>query len=381
MSSLYLHIPFCEHKCIYCDFYSIAPREAHQEEVPIVDRFLRSLEREISLQAEHKEFKTDYETVFFGGGTPSLLSPIQIQSILSCVRSRFDLRANAEVTLETNPGTVDAAKLEGFREAGVNRLSVGIQSFHDDDLKFLTRIHSSEQARRTLRDAFEAGFVNVSLDLIFALPGQTLERWKSNLAQAIALQPTHISCYSLIIEPNTPLKRMVETRQAAMLSPELDAEMYDAAIEFLARNGYEQYEVSNFAKPGFRSRHNGNYWNHANYLSFGPSAHSFWNGRRWWNVANLVNYCERVEAGRLPVAGEERLGARELAEEFIFLGLRGEGLDLQRLKREYAVDLRSEYVSTLRHLADDGLASIENEKLCLTPKGYALCDEICASFR
>lgn len=381
MASLYLHIPFCEHKCIYCDFYSIAPKETEENYENLVRRFLTALDREIELRAADKTFQSTYETIFFGGGTPSLLSPAAVGTILDRVHRSFSVCDNAEITLETNPGTVDIQKLRAFRSAGVNRMSFGIQSFHEKDLQFLTRIHNSDQAKENVRNAFKAGFDNVSFDLIFALPGQTLERWNSNLAQALELTPTHISCYSLIVEPNTPLYRMVEAKQVTPLVADEDAEMYERTMSVLADAGFEQYEISNFAKPGFKCRHNLTYWTHGNYLSFGPSAHSFWNGRRWWNVSNVVGYSDALAKGLLPVAGEEQLSSEEWFDETIYLGLRSEGIHLSSFERRFHKDLLKEFKTTIDNLLTDNFARIEENRLRLTSKGYLLCDEICRSFR
>ena len=388
MPSLYLHIPFCEHKCIYCDFYSIAPKGEMNDHAHLIDRFLGALQKEIALRSQDERFNVSYETIFFGGGTPSLLSPKAIECIVDLLARSFKLQSDAEVTLEANPGTVDLEKLRAFRSAGVNRLSMGIQSFHEDDLIFLSRIHTAAQASECVRDAFQAGFENVSLDLIFALPSQTKRRWLSNLDQAVALEPTHLSCYSLIVEPNTPLHRMVESKQVSTISLEEDATLYEITMDVLTKNGYEQYEISNFARPGFKSRHNANYWNHTNYLGFGPSAHSFWRTHqspeasiRWWNIANVVGYAERLERSALPVAGEERLTPEQLLEEEIFLGLRSEGIDVAGFRKKYRRDLLAEHKATIDQLLSDRMAVLEAGWLRLTPKGYLVCDEICATLR
>jgi oxygen-independent coproporphyrinogen-3 oxidase len=379
MASLYLHIPFCEHKCLYCDFYSVAPNGEPAHFDVLVERFLRSLETEIELRGRDERFQVSYETVFFGGGTPSLLSPRTIENILNHLARRFTLEPQAEVTLETNPGTVDREKLRAFRLAGVNRLSIGVQSFHDDELRFLSRIHSAEQAKECVRTAYAAGFDNVSFDLIFALPDQTLERWKSNLERAMELAPQHLSIYSLIVEPHTPLHRLVETKQVVPLSAEADAEMYEFTIDFVCSHGYEQYEVSNFARPGYKSRHNSNYWNHQPYLGFGPSAHSFWQKRRWWNVSNVVEYAVRLERGVLPVAGEEQLTLDQMRTEEIFLGLRSEGIDVAGFQKRYETNLLDVHRQTIDHLLNIRLATLEADRLRLTSKGYPLCDEISSS--
>jgi len=388
VASLYLHIPFCEHKCIYCDFYSISPRESADRNEGLIRRFLDALKGEISLRSRDERFKASYETVFFGGGTPSLLSPSAIDGILDALAGSFSIERDAEITLETNPGTVDPQKLKAFRAVGVNRLSLGVQSFYDDDLQFLSRIHSSRQAKESIREAHQAGFQNVSIDLIFALPSQTRDRWESNLRQAVELNPTHLSCYSLILEPNTPLLRMVESGQVTLLSVEQDAELYEHTIHFLGTQGYEQYEVSNFAKPGFKSRHNSNYWNHTNYLGFGPSAHSFWSTaqsgglpKRWWNLADVTGYAERLERGNLPVAGEEELTTERLIEEEVLLGLRSEGVDAAGFPRKFGRDLIAEHGPKIDALISNGMAIVKDGRIRLTAKGYLVCDEISASLQ
>jgi oxygen-independent coproporphyrinogen III oxidase len=386
LASLYIHIPFCEHKCIYCDFYSIAPNEtASRSELP-TNRFVESLLKELEIRSRDQQFRVPYETVFLGGGTPSLLSVDDLGLILEKVSRSFQIEADAEITVETNPGTVNRQKLEAFRKLGINRLSIGIQSFHEDDLRFLTRIHSSDQAKQCVHDAHEAGFENISVDLMFSLPNQTKERWLANLDQAMELNPTHISCYSLIVEPNTPLSNMVENRQISLLSTDDDAVLYETTIRFLTERGFEQYEVSNFAKPGLKSRHNSNYWNHSNYLGFGPSAHSFWSEKpgdcvRWWNVSSIVGYLDKLDQGVLPVAGHEHLTTAQLVEEEIFLGLRSEGIDIAGFRRRYGRDLMTEHRSKVGNLIESEMAIVQDGKLRLTSKGYLVCDEICASLR
>ena len=369
MSSLYLHIPYCEHKCIYCDFYSI-------ESLSSTDSFLSALRREIAMYGGVGENER-FETVFFGGGTPSLLAPETIGGLLELLYKTFAVESNAEITLESNPGTVDRAKLEGYRAAGINRLSFGVQSFHDDDLKFLTRIHSSKQARQAVRLAKESGFNNINVDLIFSLPGQTMQRWEENLREAVALETPHISAYSLIVEKGTPLGHMVSAKQIAPLPVEEEADMYEFTMQYLHAAGFEHYEVSNYAKPGFRSIHNNNYWNHSNYLGFGPSAHSFREGRRWWNVRSIEAYCEKLSANTLPVAGEEFLTHDQRVEEVVMLGLRSAGIDLPGLAVDFGVDLTALEGPMIGHLLRDGLAElVEDRLLRLTDKGFLLCDEI-----
>ncbi len=236
------------------------------------------------------------------------------------------------------PGTVDAEKLRGYRSLGVNRLSIGIQSFHPDELKFLSRIHNADEATACVENAYRAGFDNVSIDLIFSLPNQTLERWRENIQRAIALQPKHLSAYSLIVEQHTPLFTMVQEGTVKPLPEEEDTAMYETTLAAMAENGFHQYEVSNFARPGFECLHNKNYWNHSNYLSFGPSAHSFWKdhstgGRRWWNSRSIAHYCDAIEKRTFPVAGSESVDKERMFSEAVFLGLRTGELSVTTLQQ------------------------------------------------
>jgi len=375
MASLYLHIPFCERKCIYCDFYSI-------ENMSPMAPFISALHKEIDLYKDHSHEL--FTTIFLGGGTPSLLPAYEIKRILDHLRNTFRVTDDAEVTVETNPGTVDSAKLLGYREAGVNRLSIGVQSFHQDELDFLGRIHSASQARQCVSDARAAGFDNISIDLIFSLPGQNHAQWSDTLESALAMEPKHISAYSLIVEDNTPLARMVQTKLVSPNPLEEEADLYAYTMDRMRQAGFEQYEVSNYALPGFRSQHNYNYWCHANYLGFGPSAHSFWKegsepARRWWNVANLMNYIARLEKNTVPVASSELLEQKQMVTEKLFLGLRSDGVELGALEREYSTQFPHQYRKFIEQLVEQKNAILENNtRLRLTARGYLVCDEICA---
>jgi oxygen-independent coproporphyrinogen-3 oxidase len=374
MPSLYLHIPFCEKKCLYCDFYSVESRNSMAD-------FLSALDREITMEGPLATGVT-FDTVFFGGGTPSLLEPGQLENILHRLHGTFAVSTDAEVTLETNPGTVDLGKLKAYRSLGVNRLSIGVQSFNEEELRFLSRIHDRDQAIRCVDLARQAGFANISLDLIYSLPGQGLERWTENLRRALELGPEHISAYSLIVEDQTPLARMVASGEVTPNPGETEASFYEYTMNFLTESGYQHYEVSNYARPGFRSRHNVAYWSHENYLGFGPSAHSFWSspgtdsGRRWWNIAGIATYVDRIRGGRLPVASEERLNARELINERIFLGLRSDGVRLAKLEADFRFEFLRRQRDLMHHMVADGLAVVTDGTLRLTSRGYLLCDEI-----
>ena len=377
MASLYLHIPYCEKKCIYCDFYSI-------ENMETMEQFLRALENEIATYAKKYSGGETFETIFFGGGTPSLLPPAVLGRLIEALHREYRIEPEAEITVETNPGTVDLAKLRAYRKLGVNRLSIGIQSFHEDELKFLSRIHTSDEARRCVGDAHEAGFENISADLIFSLPHQTPERWRMNVEQALELRPTHLSAYSLIVEEHTPLFAMVKEGSVSTLPEETDSQMYEETIAMMTESGFHHYEVSNYARPGYECRHNKNYWNHSNYLSFGPSAHSFWKdgpteGRRWWNVRSIAQYCENVTGGTLPVSGSEILDRAKMFNEAIFLGLRTGELNVEMLRRVYGVDLLSTKRDALTEFSLEGLLQIDDRRVTLTRKGFLVCDAIAES--
>jgi oxygen-independent coproporphyrinogen-3 oxidase len=344
--------------------------------------FLESLGREINLYAQLGRGGVVFDTVYFGGGTPSLLSPSAIAGILDVLHRKFQIAKTAEITLEVNPGTVDSEKLREFRQTGVNRLSIGIQSFHDHALKFLGRIHSAEEAKACVRLAQEVGYDNVSLDLIYALPGQDLRDCEDNLSTAISLSPQHISAYSLIVEEGTPLARMVGRGDVHPASEQVEAEMYLLTMEYLAAQGFEHYEVSNYARRGFHSRHNSLYWSHDSYLSFGPSAHSFWSGEpflrptRWWNVASIGGYCGMLAREERPIQGEETLTEKDLLTEEIFLGLRSGRIDNQRLKVEYGTSLVERSAQKLERFIEQRLLTIDRGIVRLTPKGFLFCDGI-----
>jgi oxygen-independent coproporphyrinogen-3 oxidase len=375
MPGLYIHIPFCEKKCVYCDFYSI-------EGSSLMESFLESLSHEINLYAQLGRDGVVFDTVYFGGGTPSLLSPSVVTAILDDLHRKFQIAKTAEITLELNPGTVDSEKLGEFRQIGVNRLSIGIQSFHDHELKSLGRIHSASEARACVRSAQEVGYDNVSLDLIYALPGQGLRDCEDNLSTAVSLSPQHISAYSLIVEEGTPLAGMVVRGDVHPTSKEVEAEMYLLTMEYLAAHDFEHYEVSNYARHGFHSRHNSLYWNHDSYLGFGPSAHSFWcrepfvRPTRWWNVASIGRYCGMLAHEEKPIQGEESLTEKDLLTEEIFLGLRSGRIDNHRFKAEYGVNLFERYAQKLDRFVAERLLTTDREVVCLTHKGFLFCDGI-----
>lgn len=376
MAGLYLHIPFCERKCIYCNFYSIESMDAR-------DRFMKAIVREIDMRADQLdtsgEAPADYETVFFGGGTPSLLSPEELGSIVERLRARFTIRPDAEFTMECNPGALTREWLVGYRDLGVNRLSFGVQSFHDDELAFLSRIHTADEAVESITIA-RGVFDNVSLDLIFALPGQTRERWRHNLARGIELGTEHISAYSLVFEEGTRLNVMRLNGDVVPAADSLEADMYAETMEVLGEHGFHQYEVSNYSRPGRECRHNVGYWERRSYISFGPSAHAFHRDsageRRWANVSSLQAYLGDIDAGMLPVASSELLSSQLALEESIFLGLRSRGIILEEIRRLIGLPMEEIASEKIDRLVADGYARLDRHRLSLTPKGYPFADRL-----
>ncbi|MGE3799398.1 MAG: radical SAM family heme chaperone HemW [Candidatus Kapaibacterium sp.] len=373
MSGLYIHIPFCEKKCIYCSFYSI-------ESFANKDRFLDALHREIAQSGEIPSTRGEREeirTIFFGGGTPSMLSPDEMSAILSSLRTAHTVVEDAEITMECNPGALNRDWLEGYREGGINRLSFGVQSFHDDELQFLSRIHTAAEAEeniRIVRDVFD----NVSLDMIFALPGQTPERWHYNLERAVDLGTDHISAYSLIFEEGTPLNAMRLKGKVNPAPNDLEADMYEETVEFLAQHGLEQYETSNYAKPGYACRHNIGYWERKSYTGYGPSAHSFARrgvlGKRWANVSSLNAYLESIESGGSPVIMREELTPEQGMEEIVMLGLRYRGINLHDFKEAVGEELTSVAADRVEWLLNEGFALLDEDSLRLTAKGSIFAD-------
>jgi oxygen-independent coproporphyrinogen-3 oxidase len=374
MFGLYFHIPFCERKCSYCDFYSLPLNDLASEDV---NRFIDALSAEVDALTADIDRNPLVGSIFFGGGTPSLLSAESVRSMIGHINTIFPLAHDCEITLEANPGTIDLPSLRQFKQAGVNRLSIGVQSFHDAELQFLDRIHTVAEARQSIADARSAGFEHLSIDLMFGIPHQTLNQWEMNLEEAAKLELEHLSCYSLTVEEGTPYHQMILTGSADAPDEQLDAEMYERAIELLTAYGYEQYEVSNFAKAGGRCRHNLNYWHHGEYLGFGPSAHSFIGNKRWWNISDLFSYLKSIEAGNLPFANVELLSNTELFNEAVFLGIRSDGVDLGRLQDRFGIAL-DPTVGKLKEYIGMGLIVSNGGRISLTSKGYVLCDEICS---
>ena len=375
-AGIYIHVPFCRSRCSYCDFATGAYEEA------LAARYVRALAREIESSA-HADAPTEVDTVYFGGGTPSLLTPAQVSRVLEAVRRRFRVDARAEVTLEINPGTAERARLAELRAAGVNRASFGAQSFDDRELKRLGRTHTADDTRRTLDALRAAGFDNVSFDLIAGLPAQTLAAWERNLSEALALAPEHLSLYLLEVHEGTPLAEQIREGRYDQPDADLAAEMYRLTVERTSAAGYEQYEISNFCRPGRESRHNVKYWTGAPYFGFGCSAHSF-DGRsvRWSNERDARAYVSLIEGEGGAVVAREELDEREAGAEALFLGLRllGRGVDLAAHRARFRRDVRADYAADLARFGEAGLIELDGDVLRLTPAGALLSNEVFSAF-
>ncbi|WP_319524745.1 radical SAM family heme chaperone HemW [uncultured Desulfosarcina sp.] len=372
-AGIYIHVPFCRAKCPYCDFYSVT-------DLNRIDAFVKALPTEMEIQ-RHRISLAD--TVYFGGGTPSLLSASQIERILAAVHDRFAVTADAEVTLEVNPGTVDRQDLDAFRRSGVNRLNIGLQSTDDRTLSFLGRIHTADAGISTYRHARDAGFDNVGLDLIYAVPGQTRKAWETEMAKAVELAPEHLSCYTLTVEAGTPLARRVAAGQVRPLGESIAGDLFSATADFLEAHGYRQYEISNYARVcegrhlDLRSRHNRKYWNFNDYMGFGPAAHSLEGSTRRWNCRTLDDYLAALQQGASPEAGRETLTMDQQILEAVYLGLRQtDGIDTARFASRFQSDFHDLFGKQVAQLAAEGLIDASAEQVRLTRQGMRFLESV-----
>lgn len=412
--SIYIHIPFCKRKCLYCDFLS-APACAQERE-----SYVKALLREIEGMTQ---YCSDYQiiSVFFGGGTPSLLTAEQMQRIMNAVKTNYDLSADAEISMECNPATATFDTLKAYRECGINRLSIGLQSANEEELKALGRIHDYSQFLQTYEDARRAGFSNINIDLMSALPGQTLDSYEETLQKVMTLSPEHISAYSLIVEEGTPFyERYGESGDARSMEgaseypalPDEDTErqMYYRTRELLEHAGYHRYEISNYAKEGYECRHNLTYWTGVEYVGFGIGAASYFKGYRYKNIGDIRNYQEllseckgNLKTGNTDVADgtyclcrkpdsfmpdadlwhEEivLLSKKEVMEEFMFLGLRlKKGVSKQEFMDKFGLRMEEVYQKVLSRLTEEGVLEQKNKRVCLSEKGTDVANYVMAEF-
>lgn len=367
MAGIYIHIPLCKNRCVYCDFYS-STYDGNRSR--LVDSICRELhERKGYLRGE------TVRTLYFGGGTPSLLHVDELAKIFSAVAENYPCEFD-EVTLEANPDDLGETFVQSLRSLPINRLSLGVQSFHDDDLKLLNRRHTAEEAKQAVRRCRAAGFANLSIDLIYGLPNQTLEAWRDNIEQAIALDVPHISAYHLTYEEGTKIYRMLKKGEVREADEDLSVEMFHALRRRLNEAGILQYEISNFAKPGMHAKHNSSYWNGTPYLGVGPSAHSFDGKDRRWNIADTRRYIAAIQKGE-PYSETEILDEASSYNDFVITSLRTVvGMNLEKLSERFGEPYASYCLEHVKPFVDDGSAVIEADHIRLTEKGFFLSDEI-----
>lgn len=371
MSGLYIHIPFCSSKCVYCGFYSV-PNTNHKEQ------YINALEKEMSLRRDY--FRGGgLRTIYFGGGTPSKLEIADLGRILEKISENFDSANVKELTLEGNPEQLTADYCRDLRALGVNRLSIGVQSFQDPVLRFMGRRHSAEEAVKAIENAVAAGFDNISIDLIYGVSERGNELWREDLQTAFRMPIKHLSCYALTPEENSILYKQILNRRHAPVDEDLASDQYDILQEMIPHSTLRQYEVSNFAVPGFESKHNYGYWHHTPYLGLGPSAHSFDGHTRHWNPSNLEQYIQNMEEGK-DCEGSETLTLEEHYNEKLLLGLRTtEGVDLRTIAIDHGEERRQQLVEHFRKVVAPELYTIEKDRLCLTAAGLWVADGIAQS--
>jgi oxygen-independent coproporphyrinogen-3 oxidase len=361
--SLYIHIPFCIRKCLYCDFFSVPYDEKSAK------KYIDAVCKELSLK---KCSAITLKTVYIGGGTPSLLPAGCFEKLFTCLTDSFMLSPSAEITVEVNPQTIDDAKINTLISLGVNRLSVGIQSFNNDELKTLGRIHTAEDALRIIGGIRNAGLHNYSIDLMYGIPGQTMESWQKSLSRAVSLYPTHISAYELTPEENTSLYGLIKSQKIRMPDENLVIEMYNHLIDYLSRHGYKHYEISNFALPGFECIHNLNYWDRGEFIGVGAGAHSFIGMIRSKNTDDITRYEKNLDIGILPEGESTDIGSRESLEESFFLGLR----KTEGIPAAPSENLGLHILDICRDLVDDGYLEIEGGYLRFTRTGIVLSNAL-----
>lgn len=382
---LYVHMPFCKQKCYYCDFVSYANK------YNIVDRYIQCLKKEIIQYANENRIMSKHglepkyviKTIYIGGGTPSSIDELYIINILQKIKENFQIKNDAEITIEVNPGTVNKEKLETYREIGINRLSIGLQAVQDEILKSIGRIHTFKDFENTYKYAREVGFNNINVDLMINLPNQTLDNVKESVKAILNLKPEHISVYSLILEENTKLYEMVKSKQVVLEEEEVERQMYWYVKETLEKYKYIQYEISNFAKSGFQSQHNIDCWNQEEYIGVGIAASSFIENKRYSNISNLEEYMDNIESG-MPNKNlilDEVLDFESKMNEFMMLGLRTiQGVDIKKFEQKFKINPIIKYCKILEKLNHEGLIEIDANNIKLSNKGIDLANIVWEEF-
>lgn len=375
-AGIYIHIPFCLRKCSYCDFYSVPVPQKD-----LLETYTNGLIGEIKAQApcwQNREFTT----VYLGGGTPSLLAPAQINRILSAVFSNYNVLAEPEISMEANPAAISPAAIKELKQAGINRISLGVQSFQENELKILGRIHGTQEVWETVAALEQAGISNYNIDLIYGIPGQSLPTWINNLGMAVKCHPQHISTYLLQLDPATPLARQIKQGSMSEADEDLEARMYYDCIDYLHDEGYQHYEISNFCRPDYACQHNLIYWQAQEYLGLGAGAVSYRDGQRMMNSPDLKTYLADIEGGQRPaVEMLETMSVRERFLDSIILGLRlTEGISQEELFLRFGIDIKREYHAIIEKLVRQGLLHVEADRIVLTRNGYFLSNQVLCQF-
>lgn len=375
IQSAYIHIPFCEHICHYCDFNKVFLQGQP------VDEYLKMMKKEMQLQVKTYPSAPELETIFVGGGTPTSLNETQLQYLCDSISETFTLKKDGEYTFEANPGELSREKLEILYQSGVNRLSFGVQSFTDDLLKRIGRTHRAADVYETIEKAQSVGFTNISIDLIYGLPGQTMEDFTDTLDKALALDLPHYSSYSLIVEPKTVFYNLMQKGKLHLPPQDTEANMYEKLMETMEKHNLHQYEISNFARTGFESRHNLTYWNNEEYYGIGAGAHGYTGGKRIANHGPVKKYMNPLQADELPVLETHVVPLNEKMEEEMFLGLRKTaGVSMQHFKDKFFVEMTEVFAKPIEEQTRHGLLVQENDFIRLTEKGKLLGNEVFQAF-
>lgn len=374
MLGLYIHVPFCAQKCYYCDFNSYKINSNQKKE------YLINIEREMKFYKE--EFKDKcFDTVFFGGGTPSILTVSELKELVNNINENFNIKNDAEITIECNPGTINREKLEAMKKMGINRLSIGLQATQNYHLKSIGRIHTYEEFEKNYYDALDIGFENINIDLMYALPNQKTQEWKDTLDKIIKLNPSHISAYSLILEEGTKLYDMYQNKEFELLDEDTDINMYNYTIDTLKRHGYNQYEISNYSKENLECKHNIIYWKCDNYLGLGPGASGFIGDTRYSNIEDICEYNKCIMQNIRPVSEEIELTKKDKIEEFIFMGLRmNEGINIDVFKERFDTDFYDIYQEVMDKLIKRELVRFDGKNISLTQKGREISNSVFIEF-
>ncbi|MCJ8006888.1 radical SAM family heme chaperone HemW [Lederbergia wuyishanensis] len=373
MKAAYIHIPFCEHICHYCDFNKVFLKGQP------VDEYVQSLIKEFEIVNNETPIQ-QIETIFVGGGTPTALNEQQLETLCKGIRSYLPF-SDGEFTFEANPGDLSTEKLKILAEYGVNRISFGVQSFNDELLAKIGRSHRVKDVYSSLEKAAQCGFTNISIDLIYALPGQTLDDFNATLKEAIALKLPHYSSYSLIVEPKTVFYNLMRKGKLSLPNEDVEAEMYKLLMAEMEKNGLDQYEISNFSKPGFESKHNLVYWNNEEYFGFGAGAHGYINDIRYSNAGPLKKYMVPISEGKRPIFDQNKITKKEKMEEEMFLGLRKiKGVQISHFYKKYNEDVMEIFKKPIHEMMNRGLLTVNDGYLLLTNRGKLLGNEVFQAF-